>query len=153
MPEDYSAYLEAFPNGLFAGLARNRIRQLGGADADSRLTNVARGNPPTERPTNIRKTPNFAEFYKENSNRVLLELNHFLSTKYSTGGRSLNVSQIWKHRVAEKELPKGGKSGTWIWMSFDVQQGPRNVSSQEGYFLLEVRGDALLVHDAQGLEF
>ena len=33
-PADYQAYLAQFPNGTFAQLARNRMRELGGASAD-----------------------------------------------------------------------------------------------------------------------
>ena len=47
-PADFEAYLEQFPAGVFARLARNRMRALGGAPADPPA--LARPRPGTDRP-------------------------------------------------------------------------------------------------------
>jgi formylglycine-generating enzyme required for sulfatase activity len=45
-PEDYQAFLKEFPNGRFAGVARNRIRQLEAAAKPSLPTRNPTGAPP-----------------------------------------------------------------------------------------------------------
>ena len=47
-PADFEAYLEQFPAGVFARLARNRMRALGGAPADAPA--VGRPRPGSDRP-------------------------------------------------------------------------------------------------------
>nr|VFJ72975.1 MAG: Sulfatase-modifying factor enzyme 1 [Candidatus Kentron sp. FW] len=58
-PDDYRAYLGQFPNGVFAGLARNRIGKLAASKPSVGWGEPARANPNTGKP--IRATPNTGE--------------------------------------------------------------------------------------------
>jgi len=151
-PDDYRAYLKAFPNGLFAGLARNRLAEQPGVDSppDSSDT-LARVAPVEEQPKGATADPRFEDFFKENPNKVTQELSHFLGNRYTIIGASFEISQIWQHRTAKTQFPRDGKNGVWTWMNFDIRLGRDEIANREGYFLIEIRGDELVVHDVRDL--
>ncbi len=150
--EDYLAYLAAFPDGLFAGLARNRIAQLRPADAETRPTGpLARRQPVEEQPRKSAKDADFGDFFKAYPNEVKAELSHFLNNRFTVIGASLEIMQIWQHRSAKGRFPNGGKPGIWRWINFDVRIGRDEVGNREGYFLVELRGDRMTVHDVRDL--
>jgi len=136
-PADYRAYLAQFPNGVFAGLAKNRVReQKREAEAPPPTGPVATQSSPEPKP---QSRMSFDQLLKESPNLVMLELSQYLQKQYATSSAPLEVTQIWNHRPPNGKdqvapIPDGSP---WDFrcISFDVRISRNDIVNREGCFL------------------
>jgi uncharacterized caspase-like protein len=114
-PDDFKAYLEKYPNGTFAGVARNRIRQLDAAAKPA--------------PTNESKKP----VTNDDSTRLSLTVVGEWVGEWRDSGGNLFICEV---RITESST---GLSGSIIW---NLKRSPRpDLQSKIGLSAVEyVRG-------------
>lgn len=138
--EDYRAYLDAFPNGIFTPLARNRIRQLVPAKTPpGEAGRVAHRDPAEDkRLANAPAQMAFSEYFEKHPGDVRLELGQYLQDNFTLIGASLEVTHIWKHRNAKRQglVPRANESP--VCLNFDVRLGRDETGNRDGCFLVEI---------------
>ncbi len=159
---DYRAYLQQFPNGVFAGLARNRVGKpsatLPATETVERETaseEASLAPPPDKRVGSI---PSFGALLEENPGDLMRELGGYLREKVNIIGATFEVSQIWSHRPAEQVpdefrgrseaagdggAPNAKDQGVAIdavCINFDLHLGRNETGNRDGCFLYRMEG-------------
>lgn len=146
--EDYRAYLDAFPTGIFAPLARNRVRQLAPAIPSAGTVGpVARREPAEEkRLSDALPQTAFSEYFGKHPGDVMLELSNYLQNNFTRIGASLEITHIWKYRKAPETELTPGPNDSPICLNFDVRLGRDETGNRDGCFLIEIRDGRMRVN-------
>jgi hypothetical protein len=119
-PEDYQAYLKEYPNGRFAGGARNRIRQLeAAAKAASPAVNPLAINPTGPQPASsgAGKQENVdLQPYTETAGSAAIEMVRVPSGKFTMGSPDSETGG---------SKAEGPQRGSWINDALDVRSANR----------------------------
>jgi Caspase domain len=147
-PADYRAYLEAFPNGVFAPLARVRA-QTGGVDAPAQMSNTG-PDPEEEADAMIAAVPPASGTLSGDQIRTILAGNSMTCT--CADGRR-HYTNFYMPNGTLKQIFEGQKSGgRWSVADDMLCHDWYGTDSDDGCWTIVLDGDRVHLLDEDGEE-